>query len=244
MKKLTFFASIVIHGGVALALIGAAQKRVAGKTVFVQMTESEKKKPKPVEKKVVKRDMPKPRAQPVERKAETVTARPVAAPQPVARALPVAAAIEMSNDEAIGEGDVVIPVARPAAAVAPVKVASMEAERPRRRLREALTPGHGPVAVDETCHEEATKPEPVYKTEIEYTASARAEGVEGKLKLRITVGADGQVTGVDVLSSVAPELDAAAVAAVRRWRFKPAIMCGKPVAGGVYIVARRFELGD
>jgi protein TonB len=84
----------------------------------------------------------------------------------------------------------------------------------------------------------------VYKKEIEYTASARAEGIEGKLKLKLIVGADGQVTNVEVLSAVAPELDAAAVAAVRLWRFKPAMMCGRPVAGGVYIVARRFELGD
>ena len=43
---------------------------------------------------------------------------------------------------------------------------------------------------------------------------------------------------------IPPVWIAAAVAAVRRWRFKPAMMCGKPVAGGVYIVARRFELGD
>jgi len=245
VKKLTFFASVVIHGGVALALLSAAQKRVVGKTVFVQMTESAKKKPKAVEKKVEKREPPKPRPQVAERKLATALAHPtVAAPQPVARVAPIAAAIEMSNDEPIGDGDVVIPVARPAAAAAPVKLASMEADRPRRRLHEPTGPTHGPMPVDESCHEEASKPEPVFKTEIEYTAAARSEGIEGKLKLRITVGADGQVTAVDVLSSVAPELDAAAVAAVRRWRFKPAMMCGKPVAGGVYIVARRFELGD
>jgi protein TonB len=243
VKKLTLFASVVIHGGVALALLGAAQKRVVGKTVFVQMTENAKKKPKAVEKKVEKREPPKPRAQPVERKVALASAHSSAAPPPVARVAPIAAAIEMSNDEPIGEGDVVIPVARPAAA-APVKLASMEAERPRRRLHETSGPTHGPMPVDEACHEEASKPEPIYKTEIEYTAAARSEGIEGKLKLRITVGADGEVIKVDVLASVAPELDAAAVAAVRRWRFKPAMMCGKPVAGGVYIVARRFELGD
>lgn len=243
MKKLTLVASVLIHGGVALALLTASQKRVVGKTVFVQMTETAKKKPKAVEKKVEKREPPKPRPQPVERKVATALAHPVAAPQPVAKVAPVVAPIEMSNEEPIGEGDVVIPVARPAAA-APVKVASMEAERPRRRLRETSGPAQGPIPVDEACHEEPSKPEPVFKTEIEYTANARSEGIEGKLKLRVTVGANGEVTGVDVLSSVSPELDAAAVASVRRWRFKPAMMCGKPVAGGVYIVARRFELGD
>jgi len=98
--------------------------------------------------------------------------------------------------------------------------------------------------VEERCTEEPSKPDPVFKTEIEYTAAARADGIEGKLKLRVVVGADGEVVRVDVLSSVSPELDAAAVAAVKHWRFRPAMACGKPVAGGTYVLARRFELGD
>jgi protein TonB len=98
--------------------------------------------------------------------------------------------------------------------------------------------------VEERCTDEPSKPEPVVKTEIEYTAAARAEGIEGKLKLKVVVGADGAVLTVEVLSSVSPELDAAAVAAVKHWRFRPAMACGKPVAGGTYVLARRFELGD
>jgi TonB family protein len=147
--------------------------------------------------------------------------------------------LAMSNDD-LG-GAVAIPVARPAHAAAPTKVASMEAEPRRRRIHE-LGPG-GPSS-EERCTEEPSKPEPVFKTEIEYTAAARADGIEGKLKLRVTVGADGSVVAVDVLASVSPELDAAAVAAVKRWRFRPAMACGKPVAGGTYVLARRFELGD
>jgi len=34
------------------------------------------------------------------------------------------------------------------------------------------------------------------------------------------------------------------VAAVKHWRFKPAMACGKAIAGGTYVLARRFELGD
>jgi len=134
-----------------------------------------------------------------------------------------------------------------AAAVAAVKVASIDDGPRRHRIRETggtAGPGGPSLPGDITCHEDPTKPEPVYKKDIEYTASARAEGIEGKLKLKLTVGADGQVINVEVLSAVAPELDAAAVAAVKLWRFKPAMMCGKAVSGGVYIVARRFELGD
>jgi len=247
VKKITLIASIVIHGGIALGLFATAQKRVHGKTVFVQMAEEARKKPKPVQKEV-KKAPPKPKTAPPPQKLATaapIKAAPIKMAAPV-QAAPVATAIEMSNDEPIGEGDVVIPVARPAA-VAAVKVASMDDGPRRRRLRDsggAAGPAGPTGPVDVSCHEEPSKPEPVYKKEIEYTASARAEGIEGKLKLRLTIGADGQVVNVEVLSAVAPELDAAAVAAVKLWRFKPAMMCGKPVSGGVYIVARRFELGD
>ena len=62
--------------------------------------------------------------------------------------------------------------------------------------------------------------------------------------LEVTVDADGNVSDVKVITGVDPALDAAAIATVKTWRFKPALACGKPVAGGTYRIARRFELGD
>ena len=94
------------------------------------------------------------------------------------------------------------------------------------------------------CTEEPTKPEPISKTEIGYTQQARQDNVEGRLVLRVTVDENGAVTSVTVVSSVEPSLDAAAIEAVKQWRFKPAMRCGRPVAGGTYTIARRFELGD
>jgi protein TonB len=113
---------------------------------------------------------------------------------------------------------------------APVKVASVVPGAPRKRLHE---PGGAPT--EEACDEEPTKPEPVYKTEIEYTAAARAEGIEGRLVLKLIIAADGSVSDVEVVSSVEPALDAAAVAAVKQWRFKPALANNKPVAVWVAI---------
>jgi len=84
----------------------------------------------------------------------------------------------------------------------------------------------------------------VFKTEIEYTATARSEGIEGKLKLKIVVGADGSVLSVEILASVSPELDAAAVAAVKQCAFGQPWPVASPIAGGTYVLARRFELGD
>ena len=55
---------------------------------------------------------------------------------------------------------------------------------------------------------------------------------------------NGEVATVDVVTSIDPGLDAAIVAALKRWRFKPAMACGKPVAGGTFRSAPGFELGD
>ena len=248
MKKATVIISFIIHGGAAVGLLTASQHKASGKNFFVQMTEEKKKEIKAQEK--AKAPPPKPKVAKIDKPSEP---KPSAAPKvapppetsaPVAKvaAAPLAMDLAMSNED-IGDAVAIPVVVRPAqaAAAAPTKVASMDAEPRRRRVHE-LGPG-GPIAEDH-CNEEPSKPEPVFKTEIEYTAAARAEGIEGKLKLRVVVGADGSVTTVEVLSSVSPELDAAAVAAVKRWRFKPAMACGKPVAGGTYVLARRFELGD
>ena len=244
MKKATVAVSMVIHTGLAFALLTASQHRASGKTYVVQLQEEAKKKKK--------KEAPlKPKAPP---KLAKVDAKPkeqklAAAPKLMPVAAPVAAAkvatmvmpteIAMSNED-IGDA-VAIPIVRAPQAVAPTKVATFEPGAPRRHQRQELSAGPN---IEERCTDEPSKPEPVFKTEIEYTATARSEGIEGKLKLKIVVGADGSVLSVEILASVSPELDAAAVAAVKQWRFRPAMACGKPIAGGTYVLARRFELGD
>jgi protein TonB len=55
----------------------------------------------------------------------------------------------------------------------------------------------------------------------EYPVEARVKRIEGQVLLRAIVGRDGNVEPtVEVLSSV-PELDAAAIDALRKWRFTP-----------------------
>jgi periplasmic protein TonB len=234
----TVVLSLVFHAGLAVSLLGAATHRAARRPTAVALTETKKKdkeKPKP----------PKPppfhpvaRA-PIERKVAVLPKSD--APIPAATTAPravVATALTMTNDG--DPGGIALPSRNPVTA-APTRVASAVTESRRQRMREALGPG---ADGDAPCAEEATRPEPVFKQEIEYTAQARAEGVEGKLKLRLTVGVDGSVVRVDVVESVSPEMDAAAIAAAKQWRFKPAMACGRPIAGGTYVLARRFELGD
>jgi protein TonB len=61
-----------------------------------------------------------------------------------------------------------------------------------------------------------------------YSENARAAGVRGLVIVGFTIGVDGAVTQTEVHRSV-PLLDQAAIDAVKRWRFKPALSHGVAV---------------
>ena len=84
--------------------------------------------------------------------------------------------------------------------------------------------GHeGDYVYVEELPEAITKVKPVYPDE------ARRAGVTGTVMVQAHVREDGTVGECRVVKSI-PELDAAAIAAVRQWRFKPAMSKGVPVA--------------
>lgn len=72
-------------------------------------------------------------------------------------------------------------------------------------------------------------PEPITKVAPQYPDIAREAGVDGQVMTQALVGKDGRVKDVRVVKSI-PMLDAAAVAAVKQWVFKPALSNNKPVA--------------
>ena len=61
-----------------------------------------------------------------------------------------------------------------------------------------------------------------------YPAIARAAHVEGVVILEVVIAEDGSVRDVKILRSI-PLLDAAAIEAVRQWRFSPTLLNGEPV---------------
>lgn len=61
-----------------------------------------------------------------------------------------------------------------------------------------------------------------------YPPAAKAAGVQGVVIIEAVIGADGKVADAKVLRSV-PDLDGAAVAAVKQWEFTPTLLNGKPV---------------
>lgn len=80
-------------------------------------------------------------------------------------------------------------------------------------------------------------PEVAFRVAPEYPELAREAQVEGTVHVWVLVGLEGRVEQVRVNVSV-PLLDAAAVAAVSRWRFTPALNNGKPVRVWVSIPVR------
>jgi protein TonB len=61
-----------------------------------------------------------------------------------------------------------------------------------------------------------------------YPRTALVARVEGSVILEATIGPAGTVDGLRVVKSV-PLLDAAALEAVRQWRFTPTLLNGVPV---------------
>jgi protein TonB len=61
-----------------------------------------------------------------------------------------------------------------------------------------------------------------------YPAAAKSAGVQGIVIIEAVIGADGKVADAKVLRSV-PQLDEAAVAAVKQWEFTPTLLNGKAV---------------
>jgi protein TonB len=69
-----------------------------------------------------------------------------------------------------------------------------------------------------------------------YPASAREAGVQGTTRVKLLVSIAGTVAeAVVIRSSGSQTLDDAAVAALSRWRFAPAIRDGEPVAAQVVV---------
>ena len=78
-----------------------------------------------------------------------------------------------------------------------------------------------------------------------YPAAARAAGIEGQVQVAYDVTAAGRVENAVVLTAEpAGVFEEAALAAVRSWRFRPAIERGVPVAAPGRVSVLRFRLGD
>ncbi len=81
-------------------------------------------------------------------------------------------------------------------------------------------------------------PRPISVPRLPYPEAARRQGIEGTVKLEVTIGKNGRVLEVRVLRGIGFGLDQVAVRALKMSRFKPALGSdGKPM---VYKIRYRY----
>ncbi len=79
------------------------------------------------------------------------------------------------------------------------------------------------------------------KNNIKYPDKAKLNGVEGKVFVKVFIDESGKIVKTSILKSAGTDLDDAAVYAIRKLNFKPALADGKPVKV-VIVIPIAFKL--
>lgn len=111
-------------------------------------------------------------------------------------------------------------------------VQSEEMEKKRQEFRKDAVP----------CKGDIKPPKLIKKVEPAYPEEARKNGVQGVVILEAKVDERGRVMDAMILRSI-PELDQAAIDAVRQWVYEPLLIDGKPTKV-LFTVTVRFQLGE
>lgn len=86
---------------------------------------------------------------------------------------------------------------------------------------------------------------PRFRARPVYPPGAAERGIEGYVTIGFTISPRGTVTDMRVLDSKPPgQFDRAALKALRRWRYDPKLIDGKPVARPNQKVTLKFELSN
>ena len=97
-------------------------------------------------------------------------------------------------------------------------------------------PAAAPIASPAPVAGNRDTPVPISQPAPSYPRDALRRNAGGTVRVKVSVAADGSVDRLDLAeSSGNRHLDRAAMEAVRRWRFQPAIRAGQPVAADVVV---------
>jgi periplasmic protein TonB len=218
--------SLLAHGGLVVAL-GGIRTPAAIAATAIDVTETTKKEAPPpvaeVEPPPPQNDAP-PRAPPMKAAAAPP---PEAAPSPVSPSLANLPdlGLELSGGGGGGPG-----LAVPAVDRAPLP----------RALPITKTLEKTPPKAADACTEGPAKPKLLNLPQPSYTEAARSAGVEGKVRVEVTVDENGKVVDVRILSALGHGLDEAALAAARAASFQPAMRCGR-ASRATFTIAMRFS---
>lgn len=114
----------------------------------------------------------------------------------------------------------------------PTPVAQAPAPTETAQPVNATSPNHGVNAASAAT----TAAMPISQPPPTYPSNAMQMSREGRVRVRIDIGADGVPTDSSLVESSGDrDLDRAALQGVRRWRFKPAMAHGAAVASNVTV---------
>ena len=100
-----------------------------------------------------------------------------------------------------------------------------------------------PVRSKDQLGVEVIIPTPIRRITPVYPEKCKKEGIEGTVVLEIKIDEAGNVMDVQVLKSVHPDIDKAAIEAIKKWKYKPVLKDGKP-APVVFAVTINFWLRE
>lgn len=242
--SIVYGGSLLLHAGVAFALVRIEPEPLHEATtvtvVEVKKSKQEKKAeppPPPPEPPVVQPTAPK------VKKAAPAPPEPVAEAQPKAAEAPSGNAapppmfgLTLSGGVGVGVGGIAVPQGDSLSAPQGPRVT-------RTAEPKALAPKKDRAGSpsDTECLEALVKPKPIAIPQPAYADRAREAGIQGKVRVELTVDETGAVVQTRVLEGLGYGLDEAALEAARSARFEPALRCGKPTRT-TFVIGIRFAL--
>jgi protein TonB len=230
LTAIGWVASVGFHAAVAAVLVGGmshAAQKPRDTTVRMAIRQAPPPAPKPVA--PPPEAAPKPRQAPAQKKVVKAAPPPSnAAPREAPREAPKPVFGLSANSVAAGGSGASMAVAvgntllaapdrkfTPPQAVAPY-AAPIEVRPPERKIVASARLGTMPV------------PRSIVKAT--YPETARRDGIEGNVLLRLTIDEQGRVVAVSLIRGVGHGLDELSVEAARKFVFDPATADGTPVA--------------
>lgn len=246
-SALGYSLSIGVHLAAAAGVLRipkSVETQVRPVTMF-QAKSPQKPKAEAKQEEPEQKPKPKPPPPPAPKTENAAPQAPKAAPvtaEPAHQALAALPDLGISlGGLAVGGPGLAVPVANAGAAALAPGAAAAAAAAPKEVKAKVLSSKPKAESHDDDCEEEATKPKPQGIVRPQYTDEARSAGVEGKVRVEITIGPDGDVSSARVVSGLGHGLDEAALTAAKRMHFTPSMRCGKPVESK-FTIAIRFSL--
>jgi protein TonB len=228
--------SLVVHGALAYG-VGELEVKKSHAATAIQIANVKKPPKKPPEAKV---EPPPRKPEPPTRERRASAPKPAEAPPPPTDAPAPTPAIGdlpdfgVSLSGGIDGTGIALPVG------GSTRSAARSATPPPAAPKRLQAVAAAPTGLD-PCEEPAAKPKPRNVPQPAGTEAARAAGVEGKVRVQLTVDETGRVVDVKLLQGLGYGLDEAALAAARQAEFEPAVRCGKATRA-TFNISMRFTL--